>query len=170
MSSLKLTGVCTFIMLSFFSTYGYAISDGTVFYFKNNTSEEYVIHQGGKNWFNSFPDTVIPPHKTVHIYLEGSCFHPHAQEDAITNVILFNKNDPNKVSEFRLVVINAGAVNCVKRIFRVNGQYRKIELAPKPIGAPSTPTPHFRFTIVGQGQNSVLFVQEGPRDQPFADN
>ena len=79
-----LAGVLTFIILATLSEYAYAITDGTRFWFKNNTSQEYVIHRGPRIWFNPFSDIVIPPNQTRDFYVEGECFG-HPQEIPLLN-------------------------------------------------------------------------------------
>jgi hypothetical protein len=175
----QLTGVFAFIILSSFSKYAYA-GDGTSFDFRNNTSQEYVIHYGSDIWFieKEWPknftkknppnvgDIVIRPGETKNLYAEASCC-TNKDPGAAANWDVHSRNDPTKISRFRLEIPNGGG-NCKARRFLVDGQYRKIELAPIPIGFPpsTTPTPHFRFTIRDQG-NSVVFDQEGPQAKRF---
>ena len=177
-----LTGVFAFIILSSFSKYAYS-GDGTSFDFKNNTSQEYVLHYAGANWLTQnkwiingrqFKDAKhigIPPGKTQNFYVELDC-RTGGDPDAVANWNVHRSdNEKTGLSEFRLEIPNDGEGRCKARKFLVNKQYRKIELVSIPLNAnpPSrTPTPHFRFTIVDNFiQGSVVFEQEGPQAKPF---
>jgi hypothetical protein len=160
-----LTGVLSFVILSLCSNYSYAqTTDGSRFVYKNNTSQNYIIQSDGRGiWFGDQTFTItIPRHDTRTLGLEGRCVI--TDPAAVMHWIVYNENDPNKKYDFRLEVSSP----CAKRLFMVNGQYRKIEVDVAKDGFPRgpTPTPYFRFTIEDL-PNSVIFVQEGPQKDPF---
>jgi hypothetical protein len=86
--------------------------------------------------------------------------------------------DETIAARFRLEIPNDREGHCKARKFLVDNntkphtalqyQYRKIELGPIPYIRPpsTTPTPYFRFNIVGT-EDSVIFEQEGPQAKPF---
>jgi len=178
-----LTGVFAFIILSSFSTDAYT-GDGTSFDFRNNTSQEYVIHYRGDIWFSEiFREWIIngrpfkqvqvigiPPGKTQNLYAEGACA-TGSDSGAVANWDVHRGGNESIKSSFRLEIPNDGLGRCKARKFIVDGQYRKIELGPIPLNAnppPTSPTPHFRFTIVDNFyRGTVDFLQEGPQRNPF---
>jgi hypothetical protein len=171
-----LTGILTFAILFLFLHQAYAaerqpvstINDDTSFYFKNATSQVYVIEQLNHNWFTIFDSKDIAPGREVSITLKGGCNINRADEQASTEWVV-KRQDNKNIVKFKLEVTNRDHGKCGKRLFKVDDRYRKIELYPTPSGSPplqTTTTPYFRFTIEDE-QNSVRFVQDGPQANPF---
>jgi hypothetical protein len=102
-----LTGVLSFIILFLCSNYSYAqlTTDGSIFLYKNNTSQTYTIQSGPQIWFGDKSFTIdIPPKETRELRLEGGC--DITDPGAVINWDVHNRNEPLKKYDFRLEVKN----------------------------------------------------------------